>query len=206
MSELATLAPVALAFLVVAVSPGPANIAVATVAMSAGRRSGLSFGMGLALGLAAWGVVAATGMGALLQTSATALVALKLVGGAYLLWLAVQSGRAALRHGAKAAAPSRRGRWFARGLLLNLSNPKAVVAWMAALSMGLGTGDGSGDVLVATLMCVVIGIANYAFYALTFSLPGAMAAYRRLRRWIDGAVAGLFAAAGLGLIRSALTR
>ncbi|GAB5447348.1 MAG: LysE family translocator [Gymnodinialimonas sp.] len=206
MSDLVTLVPVALAFLVVTVSPGPANIAVAMVAMSAGRRSGLAFGMGLALGLAVWGVVAATGMGALLQTSATALVALKLGGGAYLVWLALQSGRAALRRGENRVATPRRGRWFARGLVLNLSNPKAVVAWMAALSMGLGAGDGNGDVILATLMCVVIGITNYLFYALTFSLPGAMAAYRRLRRWVDGAVAGLFAAAGFSLIRSALAR
>ncbi|NND41677.1 MAG: LysE family translocator, partial [Silicimonas sp.] len=30
--------------------------------------------------------------------------------------------------------------------------------------------------------------------------------YQRLRRWIDGIVAGLFAVAGLALIRSAVSR
>jgi threonine efflux protein len=103
-------------------------------------------------------------------------------------------------------AQTQGGRWFWRGLLLNLSNPKAVVAWMAALSMGLGQGTGTHAVAIATLICVGLGFVNYAGYALTFSLPGFMAGYRRSRRWIDGVVAGLFALAGLSLIRSALTR
>ncbi|MEO1105734.1 MAG: hypothetical protein AAFW98_18720, partial [Pseudomonadota bacterium] len=57
-----------------------------------------------------------------------------------------------------------------------------------------------------TLVCFALGFANYAGYAMAFSLSGFMAGYQRLRRWIDGAVAALFAAAGFGLIRSALSR
>jgi threonine efflux protein len=53
-------------------------------------------------------------------------------------------------------------------------------------------------------MCMAIGLLNYLFWALLFSTPRAMAGYRRLRRWIDGAVALLFAAAGVALLRSAL--
>lgn len=201
-----TLLSVALAFFVVTVSPGPANIAVATVAMSSGRRHGLLFGAGLSFGLAFWGVIAATGMGAVLRSSEVLLIALKLCGGLYLLWLAYQSGRSALKKTDSTQHTTRDGRWFMRGLVLNLSNPKAVVAWMAALSMGLGIGDDSGHVIAATLVCMALGFLNYAGYALAFSLSGFMAGYSRLRRWIDGAVAGLFAFAGFGLIRSALSR
>ncbi|MBT8417396.1 MAG: LysE family translocator [Silicimonas sp.] len=200
------LVAISLAFLIVTASPGPANIALATVAMSSGRPSGLLFGAGLSLGLAIWGVVAATGLGALLQTSASALTLLKLVGGLYLLWLAFASGRAAVRPTARPVAAPAPGAWFWRGLMLNLSNPKAVVAWMAALSMGLGGGDGLAQLLLATLVCMAIGVVNYTGYALAFSLRGAMRLYQRLRRWIDGIVAGLFAVAGLALIRSAVSR
>ena len=206
MLDTTNLLSVALAFLVVTASPGPANIAVATVAMSWGRRAGLLFGAGLAAGLAFWGVIAATGLGALLQGSAQALTALKIAGGLYLLWLALISGRSALKPSSREAATLRQGRWFRRGLLLNLSNPKAVVAWMAALSMGFGAGDSVPQVFAAMTICVHIGCFTYAGHAMAFSLPGAMTAYRRLRRWIDGAVAGLFAIAGLGLIRSAVSR
>ncbi len=197
---------IALAFLVVAVSPGPANLAAATTALRSGRVAGLLFGAGLGTGLAVWGLVAATGLGALLQGSATLLAGLKLLGGLYLFWLALRSGKASLRPAEQPETALRDGRWFLRGFALNLANPKAVFAWMAALSMGLGTGGSGGDLALATMLCVAIGFANYTGYALAFSLPGMMAGYRRLARWIDGAVSALFATAGFGLIRSAFAR
>ncbi|NNE21598.1 MAG: LysE family transporter [Rhizobiales bacterium] len=206
MIEFESIAAIALAFFIVTVSPGPANIAVATVAMSSGRPGGLLFGLGLSVGLAFWGVVAATGMGAVLQGASHLLIALKIAGGLYLLWLALQSARSAIKPSGSASAKSYRGRWFTRGLILNLSNPKAVVAWMAALSMGLGSGDNATAVVTALLVCVALGFVNYAGYALVFSISGVMSGYSRARRWIDGVVAGLFALAGFGLLRAAFSR
>ncbi len=206
MTILADLLPVFAAFLVVAVSPGPANIAVATLAMRKGRGAAMRFGAGLGFGLAIWGIVAATGMGAVLQSSAYVLTALKLFGGAYLLWLAYKSWKSSRAPALAVEAAAHEGRWFWRGLILNLSNPKAVVAWMAALSMGMGN-DGSFAVLaMATLVCMAIGFANYFGHAAAFSITGFMRAYAAAQAWIEGVVAAVFAVAGLGLIRSALSR
>lgn len=208
MIDLSTLFAVGGAFLIVASSPGPANLAAATVAMAQGRRVGAVFALGLSAGLAFWGLLAATGLGAVLQGSALALAVLKVFGGIYLIWLAVQSARSATQAGGQAPVPLQVGgrRWFLRGLLLNLSNPKAVFAWMAALSVGLDPNDGLATVAVATGLCAVIGLLNALGHVWIFSVPGMMASYRRLRRWIDGTVAALFAGAGLGLLRSALSR
>ncbi len=200
------LLPIFLAFFVVAVSPGPANIAVATIAMSRGRKVAMRFGMGLGTGLAFWGVIAATGLGAVLQGSAIALTVLKLCGGLYLIWLAYKSMKSATGPAPVQDVATGADRWFWRGLLLNLSNPKAVVAWMAALSMGMGQGGGWGTLALATGVCMLLGFANYAGHAMAFSVAGFMAAYARLRRWIEGAVAAFFAVAGFGLLRSALSR
>ena len=200
------LLPVLIAFFIVTVSPGPANIAVATVSMSSGRHSGLSFGLGLSVGLACWGLVAATGLGVILQASESALLVLKLFGGIYLLWLAYQSTISSISPSVNLTKSQKEGRWFMRGLFLNLSNPKAVVAWMAALSTGLGVGDSVTQVAIATCTCILIGIANYTGHAVVFSFSGAMSGYQRFRRWIDGVVAGMFAIAGFGLIKSALSR
>lgn len=200
------LIPIVLAFFIVTVSPGPANIATATVAMRYGRSEGLLFGAGLSLGLAFWGLIAASGLGAVLQTSAHLLTIMKVLGGLYLLWLAFQSGRDALRGSEAKAASVKQGRWFLRGLLLNLSNPKAVVAWMAALSMGMAADSGGEQVVLATTICAALGLLNYTSYALAFSMPHFMAGYRRFQRRVEGMVAGLFALAGLSLIRSAFSR
>jgi len=80
--DFTNLAAVGLAFVVVAASPGPANLAAATVALTHGRKTGLIFAIGLTLGLSFWGILAAMGMGAVLQGSATVLFVLKLLGGA----------------------------------------------------------------------------------------------------------------------------
>ena len=84
-NELASLSTVALTFFIVTVSPGPATISNATIAMQYGRKTGLSYGAGLSCGLAFWGIVAASGMGAILQGSLYLLVLLKIAGGLYLL-------------------------------------------------------------------------------------------------------------------------
>ncbi|MCK0096581.1 LysE family translocator [Yoonia sp. F2084L] len=206
MPFLTDIIPIALAFFIVAVSPGPANVAVATIAMRSGRGAAMLFGMGLGCGLALWGLVAATGMGAILQGSAVLLTVLKVFGGFYLLWLAWQSYRAAMRADHAPAPTTRKDHWFMGGLVLNLSNPKAVVAWMAALSMGMGAEQAGAPLVIATVVCMALGFMNYAGHAVAFSLAGFMRGYQRFRRWIEGAIATLFAAAGLGLLKSALSR
>ncbi|MEX0283011.1 MAG: LysE family translocator [Paracoccaceae bacterium] len=206
--DLAGLLSAGLAFFVVAVSPGPANISNAAIAMSHGRRVSLTYGIGLSFGLVFWGLIAASGVGVVLQGSLYLLMALKIFGGVYLLWLAWKSAGSAMRASANSAAQvgTASSRWFLRGLILNMSNPKSVIAWMAALSVGLGPNDGWQALVAATAICVAMGFLNNLLYSLLFSTPGMMQGYQRIRRWVDGAVAGLFAVAGLGLIRSAFAK
>ena len=63
MIDWAGLASILAAFFIVTASPGPATLAVSTVSAASGRKSGMIFGAGLAIGLAFWGLVAATGEG-----------------------------------------------------------------------------------------------------------------------------------------------
>ncbi|MCK0166576.1 LysE family translocator [Jannaschia sp. S6380] len=206
------LAAILAAFFIVAVSPGPATLAVSTVSAASGRRSGMLFGFGLGAGLAFWGLVAATGLGAMLQATTYFLAIIKVAGGLYLLWLAIGSARSAFRCNALSDDPAdgknaiNEGRWFVRGLILNLSNPKAVIAWMAALSVGMGAESGWFGIAVATGACAVIGFAIYTAYAAAFSMSAVRRTYTRVRRQVDGAVAALFAVAGLRLLRSAFSR
>lgn len=206
MIDLASLGSTGLAFFVVAVSPGPATLSNAAVAMRHGRTTSLIYGLGLSCGLVFWGIIAASGMGAVLRGSLYLLPALKVLGGLYLLRLAFLSARAARRPETETNVDARDRRWFLRGLLLNLSNPKSVIAWMAALSIGLETNDGIGAIVAATLVCILVGFLTNALYSAVFSVEGMMRAYRRARRWIDGVVGVLFSVAGVGLIRSAFAR
>lgn len=206
MIDLTSLAASGLAFFIVAASPGPANISNATIAMSHGRIPSLIYGLGLSIGLMFWGLVAATGMGAILQSSLYLLTILKIVGGLYLLWLAFLSGRSAWRSDPVDSINSEDQKWFWRGLLLNLSNPKSVLAWLAALSVGLNAEDGVFAITLSTAVCVALGFAVNASYSILFSVTGMMRGYSQFRRGISGVVAGLFALGGLGMIRSAFSK
>lgn len=206
MIDIPTLLTVGAAFWVIAASPGPANISNAAVAMRYGRRSSLIYGAGLSVALVFWGILAATGMGAVLQASVGLLITLKIAGGLYLLWLAYQSGKSSWEGKPIETQQIASGRWFWRGVILNLSNPKSVIAWMAALSMGLDPQGSILSVVASTMVCVAVAFFNNFSYTLIFSLGGMMALYRRLQRWIDGASAALFATGGLALIRSAASR
>lgn len=176
-------------------SPGPATLAVAGTSMAKGRRHGVALALGLSLGLAAWGVLAGLGLDVVIAHFAPALVALKLAGAAFLFYLAWKSGCAALTPSQSpgAATSGGAGQVFWRGVWLNLLNPKAALAWVAALALGSG-----GTVAVA--LCALIGLAFYLFYATVFSLRGVMAAYARAARWIEAFFAGFFALAGLRLL------
>ncbi|MEM9999442.1 MAG: LysE family translocator [Pseudomonadota bacterium] len=200
-----TLIPVLAAFLVVTIAPGPANIAVATVSMTHGRASGLRFGLGLGVGFAFWGLIAATGLGAVLQASAQAMIVLKLAGGCYLIWLAFITWRETGAEKTDLLVLSQK-RWFLQGLLLNLSNPKAVVAWLAALAAGFGSNETLAQLLFATGLCIALGFVNYFSYALLFSLQACMRFYDRFSGFVSRTVAVFFAATGLAIVRSAFQR
>lgn len=206
MNDVASLVSAGLAFFIVAVSPGPANISNAAVAMHYGRKTSLIYGVGLTSGLVFWGLVAASGMGAVLQSSVYILMVLKVLGGLYLLWLAFLSVRSAEVPNIEQIAVSKKQRWFLRGWLLNTSNPKTVIAWMAALSVGLKSSDDVYAIAAAFSICLGVGLFTNMVYSLVFSLGGMMRIYQRCHRWINRLVAGLFALAGVNLIRSAFTR
>ncbi|QBF30011.1 LysE family translocator [Thalassococcus sp. S3] len=188
-------------FAFAAASPGPATLAVAAVAMSAGRLHGLAMAFGLAIGLAAWGILAAIGVGALVAQSAAALTVLKIIGGLYLLYLGLKSWQSSrtdeTQRQLEGHSPSA-ARSFRRGLVLNLGNPKAVLAWVAALALGSAGSEAPALWLVA--LCILFGVVLYAAYALVFSVEQVMRAYRAARRWVDRVFAVLFGLAGLRLL------
>ncbi len=73
-------------YVIGAASPGPSNMRIMGVAMHQGRRPALMLAFGVISGSFFWGGMAATGISAILTTYAQAIIALKILGGAYLLF------------------------------------------------------------------------------------------------------------------------
>ena len=114
-------------------TPGPNSLLALTNGALHGHRRTLWTVAGGALGFVAVIALSMLGIGALLQTSASALLVLKWVGGAYLVWLGIQLWRAPplqLKPSADAPFP-RRSQLFRQGLFAAVSNPKALLFYGA---------------------------------------------------------------------------
>ena len=194
------------AYVVMTASPGPATLSILATAAAEGRGTALRLAAGVLCGSVLWGLVAAGGLGALLASVGWALAALKILGGLYLLWLAWNAARRAIAPPTSVnASPTgavSNGQAFRRGLALHLTNPKAVFSWAAVITVGLERADGSGQIGLLLACCAALGAVIFGGYALLFSTRWSRELYAQSRRVIEGALAGLFALAGLKLLAS----
>jgi len=121
-----------------ALTPGPDNIFVLLQSAQRGWRAGMCVVLGLCLGLVGHTAAVALGLAAVFAASALAFTLLKFVGAAYLAWLAWGALRAPVGSGG-AAAPAAGGtgysawRMVGRGVVMNLTNPKVLVFFLAFL-------------------------------------------------------------------------
>jgi threonine efflux protein len=190
------------AYVIATGSPGPSTMAIMGTAMAAGRARALALAAGVLTGSMAWAAFAGTGLSVVLASYAQVLVAIKVLGGCYLLYLAWCSARSAWR---PTAAPPREvagglGWVYLRGLLFHLTNPKAILSWIAVMSLGLSADASPTTVLAIIGGCAVLGACIFGGYALAFSTAPMVRLYGRARRGIEGMLAGFFAFAGIRLL------
>ncbi|MFT0622438.1 LysE family translocator [Ectopseudomonas guguanensis] len=118
-----------------ALTPGPNSLLALTHGGLYGARMALATILGGVVGFSTLIALAMFGLSALLKTAPNALLALKWIGGAYLIWLGVQLWRSPpmnLTLTDSGARPSA-GRLFRQGLLSALSNPKVILFYGAFL-------------------------------------------------------------------------
>lgn len=121
------------AAVVIAITPGPGSVLV----LATGLRYRYTFVaralLGLEVALLVHLGIVALGLGALLATSSTAFLVMKIIGAAYLVWLGIQKWRATVEPvDTDQVRVATNGKLFRQGLLVNLTNPKAVI-FIAAL-------------------------------------------------------------------------
>jgi homoserine/homoserine lactone efflux protein len=116
-----------IAAVLIAITPGPGAVLSMSVGMRYGYRSALLAILGLQAALLLQLMVVALGLGALLAASETAFGLLKLAGAAYLIWLGVTKWRAPVDAVVVKSGDLPTRGLFVQGLLVNLTNPKAIV-------------------------------------------------------------------------------
>ncbi|AZG15790.1 LysE family translocator [Cupriavidus pauculus] len=157
MPPIETLLPFLGIALLLSLAPGPDNIFVLLQSAMHGTRAGLTVVLGLCTGLLVHTAVVAVGLAALLAASAVAFTILKVAGALYLVYLAWQAFRAPVGQvgtPGHAARPVRN--MYLRGVVMNLTNPKVVIFFLAFLPQFVNPQQGHVAVQLMVLGFVFI--------------------------------------------------
>lgn len=192
-------------FFVGVASPGPSNFAIMATAMKKGRIPALILALGVVCGSLFWGVLAGFGLAAILAAYSDLLILMKIIAGLYLLWLGFKSAKSALSEQdimmpEMTSESEGNSKYFLMGVLLHLTNPKAIFVWLSIVSIALPIGSSINNALVVVLCCSVVSVMVFTSYALLFSTVTARNTYLKFRRGIDGVMSVCFSYAGLRML------
>lgn len=195
------------AFLLAIASPGPNILAVMGTSMSVGRSSGMALAMGIAGGSFTWAMLTAFGLSAIIASYAPALIGIKIAGGCYLLYLAYKAFKSAANKHEISAKQLEGGQrtqlgYALRGYIIMMTNPKAALAWVAIIAIGLKDGAPFWVAAVIVLGTFAMSVIIHALYALAFSTPAMVKMYSNARRKIQFTFGAFFTFAGLRILLS----
>lgn len=194
--------------LIITVSPGPDNLMVLSVGISRGRKQGMAFGLGCALGCLSHTLLAALGISALIAASPRAFTVLKIIGGLYLIYLGVLALRSRGIEGQRKLAASSKTeeslfKLFFKGLIANSINPKVVLFFLSFLPQFIVQQNGSAGwqtaqlgLLFTTQAVILFGLLGY--------FSGIVGNWLNRRPtaglWLDRMAGSIFIALGLRLV------
>ncbi|EJZ21961.1 LysE family translocator [Rhizobium sp. Pop5] len=196
------------ALVVGAMSPGPSFVVVSRIAISRSRLDGLAAAVGMGVGGVVFAGLALAGLTALLSEFEWLYILLKVAGGAYLVYIAVNIWKGAARPlEVSNAVRDRRApaRSFLTALLTQLSNPKTIIVY-ASLFAALLPRSVPLDLIVALPLGVFAVEAGwYSIVALVFSARHPRRLYLHAKGWIDRVAGAVMGGLGLRLILSGLS-
>jgi len=204
--QIATLATVAASFLAAALVPGPSSVSVMRTSLSNGGRAGIATAIGVACGNSFYAACAAFGLVALLQASGAAFAVVKIAGGLYLLHLGLRMvmnrKRLTVQVGDMREVPF--ARTLLRGLLIDLSNPKTIMAFLGIFAIAF---PAHPSVTLSLLSVGVVGVISLSWHCLLahlFARPALRHAYSRAGHWIDRVAGTVISSFGVALAASSL--
>ena len=192
---------------VLTITPGADTMLVMRNVLRGGRRTGFATTFGICNGLFVHAILSAAGLSVILARSATAFHLVKLAGGLYLVWLGLQSCRAALKGrtdglatggGDTEKVPARAS--FVEGFTCNVLNPKVAVFYLALFPQFIAPGE---PVFATSMMLAAIhylmGIVCLGGLSIMLSHARHWIEKTNVRRCLDGLSGGILVLLGARL-------
>ncbi|MGW8369797.1 MAG: LysE family translocator [Gammaproteobacteria bacterium] len=186
-----------LALLAAILSPGPALLIAIRTTLSAGRRAGIALGCGLGLMASLWTLLALLGLDVVFTLFPWLYVLAKIVGAAYLLYIAYRMWTGARDTIDASAQPA--GHAFRQGFLVNLLNPKSVLFAASVLILVFPADMSAMESLVVISNHAVVELSFYTLLAIGMSTTAVSERYLRAKRHIDRAAAVVLGSLGIRL-------
>ncbi len=195
---LAAFAGIALIHLLAAISPGPSFVLSVRTAAGEGFSPAAGLALGFGIGASLWALAALAGLTLLFELAPWLFAALKIVGGIFLVWLAIRMWRHASdpMPVLSDAAPRSAASAIRLGLATFLANPKPAV-FFGAIFVGLVPAQ--ADLAARAIIVGNVFAVETNWYLATaaiFSRPAARAAYIRFKTALDRAFGGVLGALG----------
>lgn len=155
----------------IAAPVGPMAVLVIRRTLTEGRLAGFVTGLGIAAGDTFYGALGGFGLTFITSFLISGQFWLRLIGGAFLIYLGVKTLLS--RPAEKAAEGAGKVRslpaYFVSSILLTLTNPTTIISF-AAIMAGLGIGSSSGDYLSATILVTGVGLGSTAWWVILTGL------------------------------------
>lgn len=198
--ELAHLIAFNVALLAAIASPGPSLLYLIKTTLTNGRAAGIATAGGLACMAALWTLAALLGLDGIFTLFPWAYIALKTLGAAYLIWIAVQTWRHASVPVAAGGDVASRGRAFRAGLMINLANPKSVVFAAAVIVVIFPAGLNGWEKTIIFFNHLAVELVVQPLLAICLSTGIVRARYLAAKPMIDRVTAAILGALGLRLL------
>lgn len=204
--DLSTVLAFTLACVVISVVPGPDMMFIMANGIARGRAAGVVAAAGMSSGLAGHTVLAALGLGTLLQAAPIALEVVRIAGAVFLVYLAINTLRSA--KDVASSAPARFGRrslrrTYVMATLVNLSNPKVVLFYIAFFPQFVTEGGWPmpAQFLVMGAILIVVGFSVDASVGLASgTLSNVLQRRPGVQRWLNRVSAAVFGGLAVRLV------
>lgn len=205
MELFAAILSIAVALTLGAMSPGPSFILVARTSVAVSRVDGLAAAVGMGIGGVFFSAIALLGLLAILTAVPLLYLALKFLGGTYLVYLGYRIWRGArqplvLESASLQKHPTQAWRSFVLGLVTQVSNPKTAVVYASVFASLLPHDIPPLSLVALPIMVFAIEAIWYSVVALALSSPLPRASYLASKAWIDRAAGAIMSLLGLKLI------
>ncbi len=183
-------------------SPGPAVVYFTINSAEYSTRDTVKPLLGNSFGLATHALVAATGLGIVLNAHENVLYLLAMIGGGYLIYLGVKklgSLRSTIANVAGEFTPS-----FASGYLLAVTNPKPLIFFSVILPSIAGVGASIYDIAMLSLIFVTLSFAILCVYSILSGKILNLFSSERSVTVVNGASAAIFAIMGIMICYQAI--